>query len=386
MRLLHTSDWHLGRTLHGVDLLEHQRSVLAHIVAVAQQRQVDAIVIAGDVYDRSVPNVEAVQLLDQTLSALVDIAPVVIVPGNHDSATRLGFAAGLMRPGIHIKASLAALESPVVLNDEFGEVAIYGVQFLDPDTFRGPLSDDPDEPLPRSHEAVVAAAMNRVRADLVARPAGTRAVVVAHEFVTGGAESDSERDLRVGSIATVSAAVFTDVHYVALGHLHGPQQPASPDGKVRLQYSGSPLRYSFSEADQQKSVVIVDLDDSGVSALELVEVPQPRGMARLTGDLEQLLADTTHVDDWVSIVVTDAKYPEELHTKIKNHFPHVLELVHRPPQPVGAVAAAGSVVARDPGEILRDFVRHVTGLEPNDLEQSVLLQAYDTALATERSA
>ena len=201
MRILHTSDWHLGRTLHGVDLLEHQAGFLDHLVELVRSEDVGAVVVSGDVYDRAVPPVEAVQLLADALTRLSERAPVVVTPGNHDSAIRLGFAAGLMREGVHLRARVADVGRPVVLADEHGPVVVHALPYLDPDTVRRALADDaaPDGLLPRSHEAVLAAAMRRVRADLEERAAGSghrpRSVVMAHAFVVGGLASESERDV-----------------------------------------------------------------------------------------------------------------------------------------------------------------------------------------------
>jgi DNA repair protein SbcD/Mre11 len=394
MRLLHTSDWHLGRTLHGVDLSEHQAAVLAQIVAIARDREVDAVVIAGDVYDRTVPNVDAVRLLDSTLAQLVEIAPVVLIPGNHDSATRLGFAAGLLTGGLHICANVEALTRPVVITDEHGEVAIYGMQYLEPESFRGPLADDSQEPLPRSHQAVSQAAMNRVRADLARRQTGTRAVVVAHEFVTGGVPSDSERDLQVGGVDNVSSDIFAGIHYVALGHLHGPQQVRSPGndlqpqdfvGSTVIRYSGSPLRYSFSEAEQNKSVTLVEIGAKGVESTEQVDLVQPRAMARLLGPIDELLQNTANVDDWVSVTVTDSVYPDDLQARVRAHFPHVLEIKHMPPTRTRDGVAVSAQRERTPLELMADFVEYVSGVAPDAAQRALLAAAYEAVLANQRS-
>ncbi|MEO8107944.1 MAG: exonuclease subunit SbcD, partial [Actinomycetes bacterium] len=263
MRLLHTSDWHLGRGLHGVDLHEAQESVLAQIVATVSAEQVDAVLISGDVFDRAVPPLASVRLWSQTLRQISELAPVIVIPGNHDSATRLGVGADLYRDGVHIASELSQIGTPILLADDHGLVAFYPIPFLDPDMSRRVLSDD-EEALPRSHEAVLTAAMARIRRDLDARrlaQPSTRAVVMAHAFVIAGpaadaVRSDSERDIRVGGVESVSSHIFSGVDYVALGHLHGSQRV---DGE-RVRYSGSPLRYSFSEVHQTKQVLIVDLD------------------------------------------------------------------------------------------------------------------------------
>src|SRR4051794_1162138 len=220
MRLLHTSDWHIGRSLHGTDLLAEQEAVLSGLAEVVAAQSVDVLVVAGDVYDRAVPSADATGVLDRVLMRLCAAgAAVVLTPGNHDSARRLAFGAGLMaRSGVHVRAVTSALDEPVLLSDAHGEVAVYGLPFLEPEVARHELR----LPDGRSHEAVLTAAMDRVRADLFLRP-GARSVVLAHAFVGGGVPSDSERDICVGGVDLVPAAVFDGVDYVALGHLHRPQ-------------------------------------------------------------------------------------------------------------------------------------------------------------------
>lgn len=404
MRILHTSDWHLGRTLHGVDLLAHQAAFLEHLVEVVRSEGVDAVVVAGDVYDRAVPPVEAVQLLADALARLSGTAAVVVTPGNHDSAIRLGFGASLMRAGIHLRARVADVGMPVVLRDEHGPVAVHALPYLDPDTVRRTLADDaaPDGLLPRSHEAVVAAAMRRVRADLAARTAAegpVRSVVMAHAFVVGGRASDSERDIRVGGVDAVPAGVFAGVDYVALGHLHGPQEirsPAVPDGDGPrgtsrppvLRYSGSPLAYSFSEMHHHKSSVLVELAADGVVRTELVPAPVPRRLAEVTGTLGDLLgvAGDGHEDDWLRAVVTDLVRPPDLHARLKARFPHLLVTEHRPPEGTARTRAAVVTAAQDPVDVAAQFVEHVTGAAPTPDELAVLRAAYESVLATERSA
>ncbi len=269
MRLLHTSDWHVGRSLHGTDLLAEQEAVLSGLADVVRAERVDVVLVAGDVYDRAVPSADATGVLDRVLSRLRAAgAAVVLTPGNHDSARRLGFASGLLAvSGVHVRATTSSLDEPVLLTDEHGEVAVYGLPFLEPEVARHELGGE----LARSHQAVLSAAMEKVRADLYFRP-GARSVVLAHAFVGGGLPSDSERDIAVGGVDLVSPAVFDGVDYVALGHLHRPQT-LSP----RLRYSGSPLAYSFGEAGQRKQVWLVDLDAGGLAGSAGCRCPRPGG-------------------------------------------------------------------------------------------------------------
>lgn len=386
MRLLHTSDWHLGRTLHGVDLLDHQSAYLDHLVEVVRAEGVDALVVAGDVYDRAIPPVEAVTLLSDTLARLAEHTTVVVTSGNHDSATRLGFGDALMRERVRLRTRVASLAQPV----EVADALVYGLPYLDPDACRAelaPVAEDGTRTLlARSHAAVTAAAMARVRADAASR-AGRRVVVAAHAFVVGGLASESERDIRVGGVDHVPAGVFEGADYVALGHLHGPQVVPGPQGTV-LRYSGSPLAYSFSEQHHTKSSVLVDLSgDAPVTTL--VPAPVPRRMADLTGTLDDLLgaAGEAHVEDWVRVTVTDAVRPADLFRRVRTRFPHALVVQHRPDRsgeeesrPVLVTAAA------DPVAVAADFVAHVTGGAPSPAELRVLREAYEHVTAAERSA
>ncbi|MBU4213127.1 MAG: exonuclease SbcCD subunit D [Actinobacteria bacterium] len=380
MRLLHTSDWHLGRSLHGVDLLGHQAAYTDHLIELAVAERVDAVVVAGDVYDRAIPPVEAVTLLSQTLARLAEHTTVVLTCGNHDSATRLGFGSALMRERIRLRTRVAELATPVELPDD---VLVYGLPYLDPDFTRAELGGE-DGPLARSHEAVVAAALGRVRADLAARSTGgrrLRSVVAAHAFVVGGAASESERDIRVGGVDQVAAGVFAGIDYVALGHLHSPQQISGPHGTV-LRYSGSPLAYSFSERTVPKSTVLVELDGAGVRTT-LVPAPVPRRLCELTGPLDELLGarGEPHLDDWLKVTVTDAARPPDLYRRVRARFPHALVVQH---EPIGATAVARAAAvndATDPLLVAADFVAHVTGARPDAVETAVLARAYEDVLA-----
>ena len=392
MRILHTSDWHLGRTLHGLDLLDHQAMFIDHLVALVSERSVDVVIVAGDVYDRAVPAVPTVQLLSEALARLSAIATVIVTPGNHDSAVRLGFAAGLMRPGLHILASIDRLSAPVIVDDAAGPVAFYGVPYLDPDTVRARLArPGSGEPLPRSHEAVMTAALDLVRADLGDR-VGARSVVVAHAFVVGGAISESERDIRVGGVDSVPSEVFDGVDYVALGHLHGPQRVGAADTAAAvhptIRYSGSPLAFSFGEMNQVKSSALVDLAADGTVSVELVPAPVPRRLAEITGDLDDLLDGRYDhlVDAWLRVFVTDPVHPAQLFARVTEQFPHALVIQHTP---VGAVATAvrRAVTAEtDPLEVAADFVDFATGGPVSAAEIAVIETAYESALAAEVSA
>ena len=260
--------------------------------------------VSGDVYDRALPHVDAVALADDTFARLAaSRAQVVVSSGNHDSARRLGFGSRLMdAAGVYVRTDASSVGTPVLLADRHGDVAIHAIPYLDPSALLEPWGLGR-----RSHEAALSEAMTRVRADLAARPASTRSVVLAHAFVAGATPSESERDISVGGVSRVATSVFDGIDYTALGHLHGPHVLDE-----RLRYSGSPLAYSFSEADQVKGSWLVDLDATGFASAAWVAAPVPRRLARLSGTLEQLLADpalAAHEDDWVQATLTDERRP-----------------------------------------------------------------------------
>ena len=383
MRLLHTSDWHLGRSFHRVSLLSAQRSFLDHLVETVRRERVDAVVVAGDVYDRAVPPLSAVDLFDDVLHRLGELGvPTVLISGNHDSARRLGVGAGLMsRAGVHLRTDPAGCGTPVILRDAHGEVACYGLPYLEPALVRDQFGARGG-----GHPAVLSAAMDRVRADLASRP-GARSVVLAHAFVAGGQGCDSERDITVGGVASVPAGVFDGVDYVALGHLHGCQTITE-----RVRYSGSPLSYSFSEAGQRKSMWLVDLGPEGELRTERVDCPVPRTIARLRGRLEELLADPAlerHTDSWLEVTLLDAVRPAEPMARLAARFPHVLSLVFAPEGAAekGERSYADRLRGRDDGEIAADFVTHVReGRGPSDAEGVVLQAALEDVRVEEAAA
>jgi DNA repair protein SbcD/Mre11 len=372
VRILHTSDWHLGRSFHRVGMLEHQARFVDHLIEVVEAESVDLVVVAGDVYDRALPHVDAVALADEALARLASTrASVVISSGNHDSAQRLGFSSRLIdAAGVFIRTDPAGVGRPVVLSDRHGEIAVHALPYLDPIALHEPWQ------LPlRSHEAAVAEAMRRVRADLATRP-GARSVVLAHAFVAGAAPSDSERDISVGGISVVPTSLFDGLTYTALGHLHGHQTLADS-----VRYSGSPLAYSFSEAAHVKGCWLVDLGPEGVTTAEFVEAPVPRPLARLSGDLDDLLAQPEHSwaeRAWVQATLTDAQRPMRAMERLQTRFPHTLEIAFTPR---GERAERHRLAARPhrPGhEIATDFVREMRGAPATSAERALLVAAFDS--------
>src|SRR5690554_3929586 len=298
MRFLHTSDWHLGRILHGRSLIEDQAHVLDRFVDLVRDARPDAVLIAGDVYDRAVPPAEAVELLDDTLSRIVlgQGVPVLVIAGNHDSPERLGFGARLLAErGLTIVGRVDAPRA-VAFEDDWGRVVVHPLPYAEPALVRDAFGDDVAD-----HEAALAALLGRVRA---AHPAGVRSVVMAHAFVAGGAESDSERPLSVGGSAVVDAGLFDGFDYVALGHLHRPQRV----GADHVRYAGSLLKYSTSEAGHAKSVSLVELRAPGERTVEEIALAPLRDLRVLTGPLDALIASAATDparEDYVFARLTD---------------------------------------------------------------------------------
>jgi exonuclease SbcD len=387
MRLLHTSDWHIGRSLHGTDLLAEQEQVLGGLADVVVAEGVDVVLVAGDVYDRAVPSADATAVLSRVVARLRRAgATVVLTPGNHDSARRLGtFSELLAAGGLHVRAETPRLDEPVLLADAHGDVAIYGLPYLEPEVARFELGlGGRGTGTARSHEAVLAEAMDRVRADLFLRP-GTRSVVLAHAFVGGGQPSESERDISVGGVDLVPAAVFDGVDYVALGHLHRPQT-LTP----RLRYSGSPLAYSFGEAGQQKQAWLVDLDASGLTEVRAVPLPTPRPLTVLTGALEELLSDPAHAaveEYFVSARLTDPVRPTDPMRRLQGRFPHCVHL-----EWAGASAGADArsyqemLRGRSDIEVVGEFVGRVRAVPATPAERELLGRALAAAARAEVDA
>ena len=326
MRLLHTSDWHLGRTFHGAPLLTQQVAALEAMVALVRSEAIDLVLVAGDLYDRQLPPADAVEVLSDALAELRGAgARVVAISGNHDSGRRVAYGARLLaEAGVSVCADPRATGRPVMIADRDGDVAVYPIPYLEPELARHAL----DAPAAHGHEAVLRTALDRARADAAARP-GTRTVAVAHAFVAGGRGCDSERRLAVGGSELVPLRCFAGFDYVALGHLHGRQ--VLTGGRAR--YSGSPVAYSFSEREHRKSVEIVDLSRDGVVRAEAAPLPQGRRLAAIRGPFDDLLTSRAHTHAeacWVQATVTDAVLPRDVMARLRQRFPHAVVLLHEP--------------------------------------------------------
>ena len=391
MRILHTSDWHLGRSFHREDMLGHQAAYVDHLLEVVDSEQIDLVVVSGDIYDRALPPVDAVRLADEALVRLAHSrATVVLTSGNHDSAQRLGFSARLIdAAGVHLRTDAARVGVPLVIGDEHGPVVVHGIPYLDPHAVAEPWKLEH-----RSHEAALSEAMRRVRTDLDARP-GVRSLVMAHAFVAGAAPSDSERDITVGGVSRVPTSLFDGIDYVALGHLHGAHVLDE-----RLRYSGSPLAYSFSEASHHKGSWIIDLGAPGSDAstesaaggagahidASFVPAPVPRPLARLSGTLEDLLADpalSRHERAWVEVTLTDPVRPTGAMDRLRSRFPHALVLGFSSTRSAPGAPSSGATQARRDHDVARAFMTELRGEEPSAEEVRLLDAAVDACCDTD---
>ena len=372
MRVLHTSDWHLGRSFHREGMLGAQAVFVDHLIETVEQQKVDLVVLSGDVYDRALPQVDAVALADEAFSRLAESrARLVVTSGNHDSAQRLGFGSRLIdAAGVFIRTDASQVGAPVLLDDQHGKVAVYGIPFLEPDALREPWGLKA-----RSHEAALTEAMARVRRDLTKKDSTTRSIVLAHAFVAGCEPSESERDISVGGVSMVSSRVFDGIDYVALGHLHGRQQVTDT-----IRYSGSPLAYSFGEADQVKGSWLVDLDQGGAVTAEFVEAPVPRQLTRIRGTLEDLLADpalSRHETSYVQATLTDDARPAQAMERLRKRFPYTLVLTFEPPHVDRDTTPRHRPQGRGDHAIALDFVQELRGTPASEAEAALLQDAVD---------
>lgn len=399
MRLLHTSDWHLGRRLHGADLTDAAEAWVDHVVEVVRSESVDVVLVAGDVFDRAIPPLEALATWERALAEVTAAgARVVVSSGNHDSPARLGTHGSLLAlAGVHVRCDPARVAEPVVLHDAHGPVALYPLPYLEPATSAGLLGRleadgvPVDGQVPRSQEGVVSRATALAAAH--ARSAGhARTVALAHTWVAGVRpedRSDSEREIgccgprpadgaagpRVGTVDRVATEAFQPFSYSALGHLHGPHVLDE-----RLRYSGSPVAFSFSERHHRKGSWLVELDRAGAVRVDRVVAPVHRRLSQLSGTLEQLLRDPAHAGseaDHVKAVLTDPARPADAMRRLQERFPHAVALEWAPEGRLAELPYAQRLAtARTDTEVALGFVAHVRGTAASAEEHAALAQAF----------
>ncbi|WP_194439222.1 exonuclease SbcCD subunit D [Vibrio fluminensis] len=379
MKFLHTSDWHLGRQFHNVSLLEDQQAVLAQIITYLESNPVDAFVIAGDIYDRSVPPTAAIEVMSQFVEKVCGelSVPVIIIPGNHDGAQRLGFAASQMKSsGLHIIANFDEMLKPVIIPSDIGEVAFYGMPYNDPELVRH-YSKEPVKDHDQAHQLLA----ELIHQQFVPEQ---KNVLISHCFVDGAIESDSERPLAIGGSDRVSHEHFTQFDYVALGHLHQPQKK----GEEYIRYSGSLMKYSFSEQHQAKGMTLVELDQDGFKSATHIALTAPHQMRIIEGELQALLElgkTDLNNHDYILARLTDKHAILDPMEKLRKVYPNVLHL-EKPGMLMGVEQQMGKArLARGELDMFKDFFLEAKQ-EPLTADQESAVSEIITQLTRQQEA
>lgn len=373
MRFLHTSDWHLGKTLCNANLLDDQAHALDQVVEMAKESRAEALVIAGDIYDRAVPPKEAVALLDGFLDRVVRGlgVPVLIIAGNHDSPERLGFASGFLGTrGLHVAGPLEA-GAPVII----GSTAFHLLPYADPATARHAFQE---EGL-RTHQDALAAQLARARAS---HPKGHPFVAVAHAFVAGGEGSDSELGLAIGGTGEVDAALFKACDYAALGHLHRPQEAGSP----HVRYAGSLLKYSASEAAHVKALTLVELPARGPARVESLPLSPRRDLRRLRGHFDDLMKGPQgNPDDYLFLDLLDEGPVLDAMARLRQIYPNILGIQPAPPPAPALETIRPADRELAPAALFEAFFHDSAGRAMDEEERALFLEVAGRALSGEEA-
>ncbi|WP_299806519.1 exonuclease SbcCD subunit D [uncultured Shewanella sp.] len=381
MKFIHTSDWHIGRQLHNQSLLDDQCFVLNQIIELATKHSVDAVVVAGDIYDRSVPPANAVALLDDVVNRLVNELkiPLIMIAGNHDGHERLGFASRQMNDsGLHIIGPLTQEVRAIELKGKQGSAIFYGLPYADPATVRQVFDCEVS-----THEEAMVKLLEQVHAH---DSQGLPKVVVSHCFLDGGSESESERPLSIGGADKISPKLFTPFSYTALGHLHGPQYK----GAEHVRYSGSMLKYSFSEQHQNKSVTLVELDSDGKASFELLPLTAMRDVRIIEGLLHDLLEQgktDVNREDYLMVKLSDKTAILDAMGKLRSVYPNVLHL-----ERTGLMSDNSKVelsrehIKKGELDMFTDFFAQVSGEPMTEAQQQAMITAIDELHKVERTS
>lgn len=370
MKLIHMSDLHIGKRVNGFSMVEDQRYILGEILRLTKEEKPDAAVIAGDVYDKSVPPAEAVELLDDFLCGLAELTPhIFIISGNHDSPERLAFGSRLMTgSGIHLSPVFDGKVTPVTLSDSYGEVDVFMLPFIKPAHARRAFPEQ-EEDIATYTDAVKAAIDNMDIDD------SRRNVLITHQFVTGAVRSDSEEmTISAGGTDNVDADVMEVFDYVALGHIHGPQSMTQ-----RIRYCGTPLKYSFSEAKHEKSLTVAELREKGDLTIRTLPLVPLRDMAELRGSYSQLTDrsfydGTSYRDDYVHITLTDEEDVPEALARLRVIYGNLMKLDYDNSRTrnEARVEGAPQSAEKQPLELFADFYEIQNG-SPMSEEQRKLV-------------
>ncbi|ARV74371.1 exonuclease SbcCD subunit D [Vibrio campbellii] len=350
MKFIHTSDWHLGRQFHNVSLLDDQQAVLDQLIQYVEDNPVDAVVVAGDIYDRSVPPTIAIELLNKVVKRVCGElnTPMILISGNHDGAERLGFGSEQMKnAGLHIISNFEDMLTPVVIETESaGQVAFYGMPYNDPEQVRFAYQE-PVSTHDQAHKLLAEKITEQFQPE-------QRNVLVSHCFVDGAIESESERPLSIGGSDRVSHEHFLNFDYVALGHLHQPQKK----GEEYIRYSGSLMKYSFGEQNQKKGFTLVEIDQNGFVSAEHIELAAPHDMRIVEGELEQVIEQgktDPKNEDYLLVRLMDKHAILNPMEKLRTVYPNVLHL-EKPGMLIGVEQEmAQAKLARSEIDMFRDF-------------------------------
>lgn len=322
MKFLHISDLHIGKRVNEFSMIQDQKYILNQILSIAEREEAEAVILAGDIYDKPVPSAEAVQLFDHFLTSLADQnRKVFLISGNHDSPERIAFGAQLMKGrGVYVSPVYDGTVSKISLTDAYGEICIYLLPFIKPAAVRHALEKEPEENLPESYQEAVEFVVSRMEIDRQKRN-----ILAAHQFVTGAGRCESE-EVIVGGLDNVDAEVFDAFDYVALGHIHSPQSV----GRETVRYCGTPLKYSFSEAGQQKSVTVVTLKEKGQTEISTVPLKPLHDMRILKGTYLEVTAKSFYQDmdteDYVKVILTDEEDIPDGIQKLRIIYPNLMRL------------------------------------------------------------
>ena len=382
MRFIHTADWHLGHSFYNISLIDDQAHVLNQLIDLARETRPDVLIVAGDVYDRAVPPTEAVKLLDEVLCHLIlDLkVPVILIAGNHDSPLRLEFAARLMESHrLYVFGSLSKRIQAIDMFDDWGRVSFYPMPYAEPSQMGEYLRAEHVG----SHEDALQQWIAIVKDN---RIEGSRAVLIHHAFVVGGEESESERPLDVGGTGAVPASCFDGFHYVALGHLHRPQCLGE---NQHIHYSGSLLKYSFSEATHTKCAKLVEMDSGGVCKVESVPLTPKRDVRCVEGTMDDLLNDRVELgkrDDYVQVGLLDKGAIFDAMGRLRDVFPNLVSIDR-----TGLINSSGKVERvdhrqREMAGLFKDFYEFVTGEALTEEQGRVFARIANRVRQSERDA
>jgi len=381
MRFIHTADWHLGKLFHGVHLTEDQAYVLDQFTDFVRESEPDLVIVAGDIYDRAVPPPDAVRLLNDTVSQIVLglRVPMLIIVGNHDSPERLAFGSQLLaEQHLHIITDISPDCAPLRFTDDQGPVNVFAIPYAEPAVVRERLGVDDVH----DHDAAMKVVTGLAKA---ARPKGERSVLVAHAFASGGKTSESERPLSVGGVGNVAKTRFSGFDYVALGHLHKPQSMGES-----THYSGSLMKYSFSEAGHDKCVKLVEIDGKGKCSVEEVSLKPPRDVRTVRGYLSKILEKPppkSARDDYIMVTLLDRGAILDAMGKLRQVLPNVLHIER--PHLGGSEAVPGRGVDHrklGEAELFDAFFREVTGEELTSDQRSAFGEVAEQVRQEEREA